>query len=141
MSKKFCRRFCLRRFRKSGGEEFSAVIVGTADKNLFPRFRVSRGESVAIGEFLNFFRCQFAKQCRRQIAEEGITQSIGAFKMFKEQNETLEMRGVELTVDAVERVGDGVSDAIFGQVFLQLENVTAKDGNILVLGLSDIPNQ
>ena len=91
MSKKFCRRFCLWRFRKSSGEKFAAVIVGTADENFFPRFRMSRGESVAIGEFVNLFRCQIAKQFRRQIAEEGITQSINAFKMFKKQDEALEM--------------------------------------------------
>jgi hypothetical protein len=38
-------------------------------------------------------------------------------------------------------VGDRVGDAIFDQIFLQLENVTAEDGNILVLGLIDTPNQ
>src|SRR6478672_346074 len=117
LSKKFCRRFCFRCFRKSGGEEFAAVIVGTPDEDLFPRFRMSGGESVAIGEFIDFFWRQFVKQFRRQIAEEGITPSIDAFEMFKKQNEPLEMRGVELAIDAIQGMGDRVGDAIFGQIF------------------------
>ena len=61
MSKKFRRRFCFRRFRESGGEKFSAVIVGTADENLFPRFGMSGGEIMAIGELINFFWRQSAQ--------------------------------------------------------------------------------
>ena len=34
-----------------------------------------------------------------------------------------------------------MGDAIFGQIFLQLGNVAAEDGNIVMLGLIDPPNQ
>src|SRR5207248_6410703 len=91
MSKKFRRRFCFRRFRESGREKFPAVIVGTADKNLFPGLRMGGREIVAIGEFINFFWRQFAQQFCREIAEERIAQSVDAFEMFKQQNQPLEM--------------------------------------------------
>src|SRR5207244_10605353 len=52
MSEKFRRRFCLRRFGKSGSEKFSAVIIGAANENFFPRLGVSRNEIVAIGELI-----------------------------------------------------------------------------------------
>ena len=86
LSKEFCRRFCFRRFGKSDSEEFSAVIVGTADKNFFPRLRMGGREIMAIGEFINFFWGQFAQQFCREIAEQGIAQSVDAFEMFKKQN-------------------------------------------------------
>ena len=51
------------------------------------------------------------------------------------------MRGSELAVDAIERVGEGVGDTIFVQILLQLENVAAKNGDIVVLRLIDPPDQ
>ena len=51
------------------------------------------------------------------------------------------MRRGELAVDAIERVGDGVGDAIFRQIFLELENVAAEDRYIQVLGLINPPHQ
>ena len=89
MSEKFRRRFCLRRFRKSGGEKFSAVIIGAADEDFFPRLGMSRSEIVAIGELINFCRRQFAQQFGREIAEQGIAQAIDAFKMFEEKDQPL----------------------------------------------------
>ena len=50
-----------RRFCESGGDKYSAVIVRTADENFFPRLRMSRREIMAVGEFIDFFRRQFAK--------------------------------------------------------------------------------
>jgi len=57
--------------------------------------------------------------------------------MFEQKNESFQMRGPELAVDAVEGVGDGVDDSIFRQISLELENVAAEDRDILMLGLRD----
>src|SRR4029077_3516964 len=54
MSEEFRRRFCLGRFCKSGREKFSAVIIGAANENFFPRLGVTGSEIVAIGEIINF---------------------------------------------------------------------------------------
>ena len=94
---------------------------------------------MAIGELINFCRRQFAQQFGREIAEQGIAQAIDAFKMFEEKDQPFQMRGGELAVDAVERVGDGVRNSIFCQVLLQLENVATEDGNILMLRSAQSP--
>src|SRR6478672_451993 len=70
MSEEFRGRFCLWRFCKSGGEKFSAVIIGAANEDFFPRLGVTRSEIVAIGEVINFCRRQFAQQFGREIAEQ-----------------------------------------------------------------------
>src|SRR5205085_3610916 len=114
---------------------------GAANEDFFPRLGVSRSEIVVIGEVINFHRRQFAQQFGRQIAEQGIAQAIDAFKMFEEKDQPFQMRGSELAVDAVEGVGDGVSNSIFCQVFLQLENVTTKNGNILMVRWRNPPNE
>ena len=44
-------------------------------------------------------------------------------KCLKSRIKPLEMRCVELAVDAVERMGDGVSDLRFLEILLQIENV------------------
>ena len=61
--------------------------------------------------------------------------------MFEEKDQPFQMRGSELAVDAVERVGDGVRNAIFCQILLQLENVATEDGNILMLRWRNPPNE
>ena len=141
MSEKFGRRFGLGRFSKSGSEEFSTVIVGTADENFFPRLGVSGSEILAIGELINFCRRQFAQQFGREIAEERIAQAIDAFKMFEEKDQPFQMCGGELAVDTVERVGNGMRNSIFRQVFLQLKNVATEDRDILVLRWRNPPNE
>src|SRR5205823_4804899 len=133
MSEKFRRRFCLRRFRKSGCEKFSAVIVGAANEDFFPRLGMSWSEIVAIGKLINFCRSQLAQQSGLEIAEQGIAQAIDAFKMFEKKDQPFHMCGRELAVDAIERVGNGVRNSIFRQIFLQLENVATEDRDILVL--------
>src|SRR5207237_5357824 len=55
MSEEFRRRFCLRRFCKSGREKFSAVIIRAANEDFFPGIGVTCGEMVAIGDDVNVF--------------------------------------------------------------------------------------
>src|SRR4029077_5787635 len=61
--------------------------------------------------------------------------------MFEEKDQPLQMRGGELAVDAIERVGDSVRNSIFCQVLLQLENVATEDGNIVMLRWRYPPNE
>src|SRR5207244_8990867 len=82
MSEKFGRRFGLGRFSKSGSEEFSTVIVGTADENFFPRLGVSGSEILAIGELINFCRRQFAQPFGRGIREERVARCIADWNML-----------------------------------------------------------
>ena len=62
-------------------------------------------------------------------------------KMFKEKDQPLEMRGLELAVDAVERVGDRVADARFLQITLEIENVLASGRDFRMLGLGYSPDE
>src|SRR5438132_9209572 len=61
--------------------------------------------------------------------------------MFEEKDQPFQMCGGELAVNAVERVGNGMCNSIFGQVFLQLENVATEDRDILVLCWRNPPDQ
>src|SRR5207244_13037391 len=116
-----------------GSATLSAVVFGAADEKLFPRLGVSRSNIVVIGKLINFCRRQFAQQFGREIAEERIAQAIDAFKMFEEKDQPFQMCGGELAVDTVERVGNGMRNSIFRQVFLQRKNVATEARDILVL--------
>ncbi len=77
----------------------------------------------------------------RQLAQERVAQSVDAFEMLEEQNQPFEMRGVELAVDAVERMRDGVRDRFFLQVALQVENVLAQGDDLGVLRFGNSPDE
>ena len=68
---KFLRGFRRWRFCKSRSNELSAVIVGTPDKNLFPRLRVRRREIMAIRERLDLFRRQLFEKMSGPDRSEG----------------------------------------------------------------------
>ena len=86
------------------------MIIGAADENLLPRFRVSRREIMAVRELVDFLRSQPGEKLLRQLAQERIAQSVDAFEMLEEKNQSLEMRGLQFAVDAVERMRDRMGD-------------------------------
>src|SRR5438105_4979764 len=61
--------------------------------------------------------------------------------MFEEENESLEVRRVELSVNAVERMGDGVRDLLGLKTSLQLKDIVANPHDIVVLCFGNVPNK
>src|SRR2546421_1056539 len=61
--------------------------------------------------------------------------------MFEEQNQTLEMRGLEFAVDAVERMRHGVGNFSALQIALQRKNIVPDNNDVGVLLFSNAPDQ
>src|ERR1700730_9409301 len=61
--------------------------------------------------------------------------------MLDEKNQTLEMRGFEFAVDAVERMGYGVTDSRALEIALEFENVRSPGRAFGVLRLGYAPNK
>ena len=81
------------------------------------------------------------KKPSRQIAQERVTQTIDALEMLEEKNQSLEMRGLELAVDAVKRVSNGMSDPLVLQITLKIENVLTQRRNGIVLRFGNSPDE
>jgi predicted DNA-binding protein len=71
----------------------------------------------------------------RQIAQQFVSEAVDAFKVLKEQNQSLEMRDRELAVNAVERVRHGVRNPLVLEERLKLEDVITPANNLLMLRL------
>ena len=102
---------------------------------------MSRRELMFLGQLVDLPRCKRADEVLRQVAEQGIAQTIDPFKMFEEEDQPLQMRRVQFAIDAVKRVGDGMSDLRLLQITLQGEDVVANNNDIVVLGLGDAPDK
>ena len=61
------------------------MIVGAADEDFLPRLGMSRRESVAVGELLDFFRREL-EGMPRELAEERVAQAIDALEVPEEQD-------------------------------------------------------
>src|ERR1041384_8833435 len=61
--------------------------------------------------------------------------------MLEEQDQPLEMRRVQLAVDAVKRMRDRMRDRLSLQILLQIENVVAQLNDLGVLRFRDSPNE
>src|SRR5436309_13822054 len=61
--------------------------------------------------------------------------------MFEEQNQSFEMRCLELAVDAVKRMRDSVCDFAALQVPLQRKNVVPDDDDVVVLLFGNAPDE
>src|SRR5205823_4291208 len=61
--------------------------------------------------------------------------------MLKQKNQPLQMSRQQLAINTVERMGDGVSDFVLGQVFLEIENIVAKASDLSVLGFRNAPDE
>ena len=96
---------------------------------------------MAVRQLLDFLRRQVRKEFPRQDAEEGVAQAVDPFEMLEEEDQPLEMGGVELAVNAVKRMGHRMGDLRLLEIGLQLENVVTEGGDIGVLRLRDAPNQ
>ena len=130
-----------RRFRESGSDKQPAMIVRAADEDFFPRLRMSRGEVVAVGKLVEFRRRQLREDVPDEITEEGVAQPVDALEVLEQQNESLEMRGAQLAVDAVERVRNGMGNRLRLQEGLQIENILAQARNLGVLPLGKAPDK
>src|SRR4051794_30732993 len=86
MRQKFSRCLCFWRFCISRSHEFAAMIVGAADKDLFPRFDVSRCEIVPVGELVNLVPGQATKEFDCELAEQSISQTVESLEVLKEQD-------------------------------------------------------
>ena len=117
------------------------MIVGAADENLAPRLRVSWLEIMAVRELLDLLRSQPGKDLLGQFAQERIAQSVDALEVLEEQNQPLEMRGLQFAVDAVKRMRHRMHDRLALQIGLQLEDVVARAHDLCVLRFRDSPNQ
>ena len=59
------------------------MIVRTPDKDLFPRLRMGRFKSVALGKFGDFFACELRKQMLREIASRASRKPLTPSKCWK----------------------------------------------------------
>ncbi len=141
MREKLRRRFGARSFREGGGQKHPAVIIGAADENLSPWLRVGWPEVMAVRELLDLLRSESGKNLLRQLAQERIAQAVDAFEMLEEENQALQMRGLQFAVDAVKRMRHRMHDRLALQIGLQLENVVADAHDLGVLGFRDSPNE
>ena len=138
---KFLRRGRGRRFGEGRADKHAAVIVRAADQDFFPRLRMRRRKIVAVRELLDLFRRELGENVPRQIAQERVAQAVDSLEMLEEQNQALEMRRVQLAIDAVERMGDRMRDRFALQEFLEIKNIVPDRGNFLVLRLGYSPNE
>src|SRR4051812_47716946 len=76
-----------------------------------------------------------------ELAQKGVAQTVNPLEMLEQEDETLQMCGLELAVDTVEGMSDGMGDLAGVKVALKGENVVANDDNIGVLLLGDAPNE
>ena len=86
------------------------MVVRAADQDLFPRFGMSWCEIMPVGELINLGRGQATEQFDCELAEQGVAQTVASLEVLKKKDQPLEVRGLELAIDAVERVGDRVRD-------------------------------
>jgi hypothetical protein len=119
----------------------STVIVRTAHENFFPRLAMGRLEIVAFGKLLDLLRRQRSEQILHEFAQKRVPQPVNSFKMFEEQNQTLEMRGLEFAIHAVKRMGDGVGDSSALQITLQRKNIVADERDVGVLLFGNAPGE
>ena len=61
--------------------------------------------------------------------------------MFEEKDEALEMGNLQLAVDTIKRMRDGVGDLPGVKIALQGKNVIAKDHDVRVLRFGDSPDE
>ena len=80
---KFVGGICRRRFREGRRGELAAVIIGAANENLLPRFRMCRRKIVPIRKRVDLFRRQSPEKNLGQIAKERIAQTVNALEMLK----------------------------------------------------------
>lgn len=92
-------------------------------------------------KFLDFLRRQRSKKLLGKFAEKGIAQTIGPLEMLEQQNQALDVAGLELSIDAIERMSDRVGDVGAGKVPLERKNVVTNYRNIGVLLLGNSPYQ
>ena len=138
---KFVRRLGERRFCEGRSDKDAAVIIGAADEDFFPGLGMSRRKMVTLRKGVDLFPSEMREDVSGEIAEERVAQTIDAFEVLEEQNESLEMRGAQLAVDAVKRVRDGVRDRLLLQESLQIKNVVAQADDLVVLRLRKAPDK
>ena len=98
-------------------------------------------EIVSLRELFDFLLSKRTEEFLRKLAQKGVTQAVDALEMFEEQNQPLEMRCLELAVDAVKRMCDRVRDLCALQIALERENIVPDNDDILVLLFGDAPDQ
>src|SRR6266513_1484192 len=80
-------------------------------------------EIVSLRELFDFLLSKRTEECLRKLAQKGVTQAVDALEMFEEQNQPLEMRCLELAVDAVKRMCDCVRDLCALQIALEIADL------------------
>src|SRR5437763_13836086 len=98
-------------------------------------------EIVSLRELFDFLLSKRTEEFLRKLAQKGVTQAVDALEMFEEQNQPLEMRCLELAVDAVKRMCDCVRDLCALQIALERENIVPDNDDVLVLRFGDAPDQ
>ena len=96
---------------------------------------------MSLGVNVDLFGSQSEEQFGGEIAEEGVPQPVYPLKVLKQEDQPFQVRRVELAINAVERVGDGVGDFLGLKVLLQVKDVVLDGGNLAILRLGNPPNQ
>src|SRR5215471_20612084 len=96
---------------------------------------------MSLGQLFDFCRRERTEEFLGQLAQQRIAQSIDSLEVFEEQNKPLDVRRLEFPIDAVKRMGDGVSDIRGVEVALQGKDVVTNEDNVLVLVFANAPDQ
>ena len=102
---------------------------------------MGRREAVAVGEAFDGRGRQPGKDVLQREVEQVITQSVDALETAEQKDHALDVAHVELLVERVKRMRDGVREVFSGEVALQVEDVLAHSGDVAVLGLGEIPHE
>ena len=86
-------------------------------------------------------RGQVSEDFAGDVADQAGVSAVDAFEVPEQQRELLEVQGGEFFVDAVKRVGEGMSDVFRSQEGLHFVNVFAGVVDLAVLGLGDSPDE
>src|SRR5262245_2016009 len=128
-------------FRPGRSDEDATVIVGAADQDFFPRLGMRGSKLVPLRKRLDFFWCQLPEQLTRQIAQQSVPESINPFEMFEQQDEPLEMRRREATIDTIKWVRHGVCNRAPLEIALQIQDIFPALSNLGMLRLRDTPDK
>jgi hypothetical protein len=128
-------------FSERRGNELAAVIVRAGHEDFLPWFGMCRSQGVAIGEFVDLRRREACEEELRQIGEKRIAKAVDAFEMFEKEDQSFNVRCLQLAINAEKRMGDGVNEVSPLQELLEIENIIAKRDDFRVLRFGQAPHQ
>ena len=118
------------------------MIIRAADKDLLPRLGMGRAaRSWRSANSSIFSGVRPARRCRVRSLRSASRRPLTPFEVLEKQNEPLEVRGLELAIDAVKRMGDGVGDRLVSGDSLADRKCCRAARNLGVLRFGNAPDE